>query len=1063
MTIDRVGRSLCAAGGLLGAIGLLGWISGVLILAAFVPGQPAMQPTTGTALVLTAVAGLLVAPRSATRLARYASRALATVVALLATLTLAQYALGVDLGINRLIPFGGGGPSPGRLSPVTALALLFLNLSLVTFDRRPFGRARPSEWFALAAALSALIGLMSYVFGAEPRFHVQDTPVTGVAVPTAVALMLLSVGLLFVRADVGLMSVATSRGPGGVLFRRLLLPVVLAPALVGYVVMRFYEAWRVEDAAVAAAVIAAVMSIIGLVVLLPLSAVSLNRQHAELEASRARTREIMERASDAILLTDSAGRCVYINEAGRDLIGMTNDELIGIRIGELIPAEDHERLEKQRSAVIGGAPGIGEWRVRNKSGELVWIEASTKILPDGHWQAIVRDIRPRKAAEKAAKLAQDRLEGIISTAADAIVSVDEDDRIAMFNDAAARIFGYSRDEILGKPFDLLLPESSHLDLHACVNERQEWGRPIVGRRKDGSIFPTEAAISSLEVDGRLTFTAVIRDMTVRTELEHQLREARTFLESVLESSLEYCVVATDLERRVVLWNAGAERTYGYTRAEIIGQRLDAIHQPADLASGVVSSLFAQALDEGSVAATLPQHRKDGSQLMARMVVSRRLGAAGAPVGYVMVSRDNTREHRLAEHERVLAELATPLTSSLDRRRIVTSVQETLVQRLADGCVLDLLEDPREPMSLQRSLIVGRDARKPWRALERLALDPLRASLGGVAFAAKRVVVISHITPEHLDRLAQTREHRALLDELAPVSTVSVPLPAHGTFVGALTLVSTDPNQRFSDDDIPLVQSIGDRLAAALENTRLFEVAENAIAARDDVLHVVAHDLRNPLATATLGVESLCREEDERRKNTVAMTDRILRALQHASNLIEDLLDVARLDSGSFALEPGAADLAAIAHEAVALLGASATAARLELTCHIDEALPRALADEARLHQVLGNLIGNAIKFTPKGGHIDVSARTRAGEIEVCVADTGPGIPPSQLEHLFDRFWQARKADRRGAGLGLAIAKGLVEAHHGRIWVESEVGRGTRFFFTLPIAAAAHDTASQQLR
>jgi PAS domain S-box-containing protein len=1067
MTLARVGRSLCVAGGLLGAIGLLGWISGVVVLTTFLPGQPVMQPNTGAALVFIAVAGWLAAPRDATRLARNASRVLALVVTLLAATTLAEYGFGVDLGIDRLLHLGGAGPMPGRPSPPTAVALLFLGLSLVMFDSRPLGRARPSEWLALAAALSALIGLMGHVFGAEPLYRIHRAPVIGVALPTAVALMLLSVGLLFVRGDVGLMAVATSRGPGGVLFRRLVLPVVLAPAVVGYVVMRFYEAWEVEDAAVAAAVIASVMSIIGLT-LMPFSAVPLNREHAELEESRSRTRELMERASDAIFLADLEGRYVYVNEAGRNLLGMTNDELIGKRITDLIPAEDHPRLDAQRAALLAGASDIGEWRIRHKNGEYVWVEVSTKILSDGRWQAIVRDIRARKAAEYAAKLAQDRLEGIISTASDAIIAIDDDHRITMFNNGAARIFGYSRDEIIGEPLDLLLPESvretHHRDIHAFAEELHGArpmgaGRPIVGRRKNGSTFPAEAAISRLQVDGKLTFTAIVRDMTARVELEHQLREARTFLENVLESSLEYCVIATDLERRIVLWNAGAERNYGYARSEIVGQRVDAIYQPPDLDSGVVSSIFAKALDEGSVAAILPQHRKDGTQLIARMVVSRRIGIDGAPVGYVIVSRDNTREHHRAEQDRVLGELAAPLIASLDRGRILTSVQETLVQRLADACVLDLLADPSDPKSLQRSRIVGRDPKKRWKVLEGLALDPSRASLGRAALATHRATVVSHVTREHLDHLAQNEEHRALLDELAPVSTLSVPLPAHGTFVGVLTLVSTDPNQRFSDDDVPFVQSIGDRLASALENTRLFEVAENAIAARDDVLRVVAHDLRNPLATASLAVESMGRLRDERRQNTTKLTERILRALGRANNMIDDLLDIAKLDSGGFAIEPVPADLAVITREAIDVHAGSAAAARVDLTCRIEEDLPPAWADEARVHQVLGNLIGNALKFTPAGGHIEVSVRERAEQLEVCVADTGPGIPPDQIEHLFDRFWQARKTDRRGAGLGLAIAKGIVEAHHGRIWVESEVGRGSRFLFTLPVVPTSYDQAS----
>jgi signal transduction histidine kinase len=143
--------------------------------------------------------------------------------------------------------------------------------------------------------------------------------------------------------------------------------------------------------------------------------------------------------------------------------------------------------------------------------------------------------------------------------------------------------------------------------------------------------------------------------------------------------------------------------------------------------------------------------------------------------------------------------------------------------------------------------------------------------------------------------------------------------------------------------------------------------------------------------------------------------------------------------------------------------ARAAASKLDLRLRVDvaEQLPDLFADRDRLLQVLDNLIGNAIKFTAPGGNIVVGAAPRASEVLFRITDTGAGIPQEQLAHLFDRFWQAEKADRRGAGLGLPIVKGIIEAHGGRIWVESQIGRGTTFYFTVPIAspAEAHPAAS----
>lgn len=1037
MTLASVGRGLCAVAGLFGAGGLLGWISGNGLLTTLLPGQPVMQPITALGLTLLAIAGFTA---SARRIARLVSRALAFVVVLVGLAILCEYIFKVDLGIDQFLHPGGPGPHPGRPSPPTAIALALLGASTLVFDTRPKSLARPSEWLALAGGLTALIGLMGHVFGAEPVVRLHRVPVIGIAFPTAVALLLFTIGVLFQRSDVGLMAVATSRGPGGITFRRLVLPVVLAPAVVGFIVMRIYHARELDDPAVATAILAATMSVIGLA-LMPFSAIPLNRTHDELTASRARTRELVERASDGIFIADGDGRYVDVNEAGCKLLDMTKEEIVGKHMRDLLPEEDAERLAAAREALLAGGAAISEWRMRHKSGAYVWTEVSATILPDGRWQALVRDITARKSAQEAVKLAQDRLEGIISTASDAIISVDAAQRITMANGAAARMFGYSRDEMLGMQLDALLPELPEGD-----------ARAVVGRRKDGTMFPVEAATSRLRVGNQLTSTAVVRDVTARVALERELREARTFLENVLESSLDYGVVATDLERLVVLWTAGAERNFGFARDEILGRRVDILYRPEDLESGVVLAQFARALAEGGAVEILPQRRRDGSHFIARTVVSRRMSAEGTPLGYVVVSRDITDEARRAAQDRVLAEIAAPLTASLDRGQIIASVMEILVRDLADACVLDLLVKPGDTSLVQRSRIASKDSPQApaWRQLEALALDPLRASFGRAVLASQRMTVVSHVTREHLDRLAQNEEHRALLHELGPVSTLAVPLPTHGTLIGALTLVSTDPDRRYSEHDAPFVQALGDRLAATLENARLFEVAENAIAARDDVLRIVVHDLRNPLATATLAAEAMTREHDERRQRTVQQTDRILRALGRANHLIKDLLDISKLESGGLEIEPAPLDLEAVLREAIEMHAATAAAAKLELAGGVEPDLPPAWADEARVQQVLGNLLGNACKFTPPGGRIDVSIYGRGGQIEVCVADTGPGIPPDHVEHLFDRFWQARKGDRRGAGLGLAIAKGIVEAHHGRIWVESEVGRGSRFCFTLPV-------------
>ncbi|HZK78222.1 MAG TPA: HAMP domain-containing sensor histidine kinase, partial [Gemmatimonadaceae bacterium] len=178
---------------------------------------------------------------------------------------------------------------------------------------------------------------------------------------------------------------------------------------------------------------------------------------------------------------------------------------------------------------------------------------------------------------------------------------------------------------------------------------------------------------------------------------------------------------------------------------------------------------------------------------------------------------------------------------------------------------------------------------------------------------------------------------------------------------------------------------------------------------------------------------------------------IQRSATRANRLIQDLLDVARIQAGGLAVDPVAIDVKSLVHEAVEAATPLASAAYLKVECEVPDPIPMVSSDRERVLQVFANLIGNAIKFTPKGGEIRVLASCENSEIRFVVADTGPGIPAAHLDHVFDRYWQAKSTAKLGTGLGLSIAKGIVEAHGGRIWVESPPNNGAQFNFTLPVA------------
>ena len=225
-------------------------------------------------------------------------------------------------------------------------------------------------------------------------------------------------------------------------------------------------------------------------------------------------------------------------------------------------------------------------------------------------------------------------------------------------------------------------------------------------------------------------------------------------------------------------------------------------------------------------------------------------------------------------------------------------------------------------------------------------------------------------------------------------------------------------------------------------------AENAVRVRDEVLSIVAHDLRNPLdrivACAPMLHESL---PEESRAKLVAVIERTAKSM---NRLISDLLDAAGIEAGRLAIDVQPVEVAMLVDNAVDNYQRQASDKGLTLTGTVSSDIPPVSADAGRVQQTLANLIGNAVRLVQPGGRVAVTAELVDSTVRFAVADSGPGISSVQLPHLFERFWQAQTNRRGGAGLGLAIAKGIVEAHGGRIWVESVPGTGSTFYFTLPV-------------
>jgi signal transduction histidine kinase len=220
--------------------------------------------------------------------------------------------------------------------------------------------------------------------------------------------------------------------------------------------------------------------------------------------------------------------------------------------------------------------------------------------------------------------------------------------------------------------------------------------------------------------------------------------------------------------------------------------------------------------------------------------------------------------------------------------------------------------------------------------------------------------------------------------------------------------------------------------------------------------MVSHDLRNLLGGVAVTTAMLVKEasSDEQGRKVVKRAESIQRFTARMNRLISDLLDVVSIDAGHLSVEPAPNEVTRVLSDSAEAFQLVAAAKHVALSVLEAPGLPRARFDYERILQVLANLVGNALKFTPPGGRIELRAESDGGNVRLSVSDTGSGIPEAQLEAVFERFRQVTQGDRRGHGLGLHISRCLIEAHGGRIWVESRLGKGSTFHFTLPAVVPA---------
>lgn len=418
------------------------------------------------------------------------------------------------------------------------------------------------------------------------------------------------------------------------------------------------------------------------------------------------------------------------------------------------------------------------------------------------------------------------------------------------------------------------------------------------------------------------------------------------------------------------------------------------------------------------------------RLLAREAMRRRLEAEREAADAKSARAAAEREERRAAY---LASAGQELAASLDYEQTIAMLAKLIVPNLAEAAVIDMAVDG----GMKRFAAAG-------------SATSDDAPGGAVPEAVVRVMQ-ERQAKLHTSAPALMQYVFGTADTEQPRSIVAVPLVSRSETLGIL-IAASRPGKPFTEDDASLLAELGRHGSLAIDNARLYLDSQQAVRAREEVLAIVSHDLRNPLSAVMLGSALLATsegltEEEREQLETMDMSARRM------NRLIADLLDVTRLEGGKqLPVEPAKVDVELLLREMYELFKGQAAASQIAFRYEVANGAAQVFADRHRILQVLQNLIGNAMKFTPPDGLIAFRAEPHDGnEVLFTVSDTGPGIPPEHLNDIFNPYWQAKRTERLGAGLGLPIAKGIVEAHGGKIWVESETGLGSRFHFTLPTA------------
>jgi len=775
-------------------------------------------------------------------------------------------------------------------------------------------------------------------------------------------------------------------------------------------------------------------------------------------------RRLVEHSLAGVYLVQG-DRFLYVNPKLAEIFGYTREEIITRRLPtDLAADEDRPRMKEAIRKRLEGETESAHYTFSGlrEDGTRIDVEVLGSRTEIGGEPAVIGtllDITERKRGEAELRRREAQFRSLLENASDVIHEARADGTIRYISPSVERLLGYKPEELVGRSMhDLVHPADAP---EARRTLKEDIQRPGTTRRVGMKLQHKDGSWRHVEVQARTVHDGP--DEPVAIVNTHDVTDARRFERALRESEERYRLVARATNSAIRDWNvrSGECRWDGFSSAvlryapEEIGTGVewwyDRIH-PDDremVIQGIQSAIDGIG-DSWSEEYRFLRGNGDYADVLDCCHIAR--DERGIPIRIIGSLVDVSEQKRSAEAQRFLARASNLLGEELDLDATLAALARLTLPTLGDYCLIDLVERKEGKEELRRVGYAHVDPTKEgaFRKDESHTLDadPERHPVIR-AVRSQESVLVTTCTDALLETISHDEDHRQKLREMGLCSFMIVPLIAHGRTVGVITLAAGSESRRhYGPRDLLVAENLAHRAALAIEHAQLYSDAHEAARAREEMMAVVSHDLRNPLNTIHMSAGLLLDAGEERRSDNVKSLERIRRASGQMEAMIEDLLDASSIEAGQFSVHPTRREISELVFEARDMLQPLCDEKSIRMECVLDNDVSEVSIDVRQMQRVFSNLVGNAIKFTPEGGTIIIRATERGKDVVLSVSDTGPGIPPDELPHVFDRYWQARDGDRRGSGLGLAIAKGIVEAHGGRIWVESGEGGGTTFFFSI---------------